>query len=84
MACSGAAIHTHGYADDHMQHNTRQLDETNTAIELQGSAVTSSGTLGTSNITTVLSRAFPKEESLPHGCQLMRIVKQGSSTFSTL
>ena len=50
-ACAGAAIHTshtHGHKDKYRRCNTGLLDETNTVTELEGSAVTSRGTLGTS------------------------------------
>ena len=71
--------HTHRHADEFTRHNTGMLDETNTATELEGSAATSRGTLGTSDATptflTVLSRAFPKEEfPPPHECQPVGIV----------
>jgi len=64
--------HTHGHTDECMRHNTELLDETNTATELRGSAVTSQGTLATGDNTTM---AFPKEEfPPPHGCKSMEIV----------
>jgi len=64
--------HTHGHTNECMRHNTELLDETNTATELRGSALTSWGTLATGDTTTM---AFPKEEfPPPHGCKSMEIV----------